>query len=141
MSLGAVLSCGLSWMLSFANGLAGLLFSWGANGLAQSMAWAPSSRVLSNWWSASHRGRVARVADHAELFSEAPSRVVVCVAADDLAPVERAAEAAGVTATRLGVATGDRLVVKDLLDVGLADATRAWRDRLPDALGAGTTQG
>lgn len=58
MSLGAVLSCGLNWMLSFANGFPGLLFSWGANGLAQSMAWAPGSRVLSNWWSASHRGRV-----------------------------------------------------------------------------------
>jgi hypothetical protein len=31
--------------------------------------------------------------------------------------------------------------VKDLLDVVLADATEAWRDRLPTALGSGTTQG
>ena len=29
----------------------------------------------------------------------------------------------------------------DIFDVGLADATAACRDRLPDALGAGTTQG
>ncbi|QGG96760.1 phosphoribosylformylglycinamidine synthase subunit PurL [Actinomarinicola tropica] len=84
---------------------------------------------------------VARVADHAELFSEAPSRVVVCVAAEHLTALERAAEAAGVPATRLGVAIGDRLAVKDLLDVPLAEATAAWRDRLPDALGSGTTQG
>jgi hypothetical protein len=33
------------------------------------------------------------------------------------------------------------LVVKDLLDVALDDALLAWRDRLPEALGAGTTQG
>jgi phosphoribosylformylglycinamidine synthase subunit PurL len=84
---------------------------------------------------------VARVASHAELFSEAPSRVVLCVAAEDLTAVEQAAEGAGVPISRLGVATGDRLKVKDLLDVGLAEATTAWRDRLPDALGAGTTQG
>jgi phosphoribosylformylglycinamidine synthase len=84
---------------------------------------------------------VARVADHAELFSEAPSRVVVCVDPEDLTVVENAAAAAGVTATRLGVAMGDRISVKGLLDVALADATSSWRDRLPDALGAGTTQG
>jgi phosphoribosylformylglycinamidine synthase subunit PurL len=84
---------------------------------------------------------VARIADHAELFSEAPSRVVFCVAAEDLSAVEAAAQAAGVPISRLGVATGDRLSVKDLLDVGLADATEAWRDRLPTALGSGTTQG
>jgi hypothetical protein len=36
---------------------------------------------------------------------------------------------------------GDRLQVKDLLDVALSDATEAWRERLPSALGAGTTQG
>jgi phosphoribosylformylglycinamidine synthase subunit PurL len=84
---------------------------------------------------------VARIASHAELFSEAPSRVVLCVNAEDLTTVEAAARAAGVPATRLGVATGDRLSVKDLLDVALGDATAAWRDRLPNALGAGTTQG
>jgi phosphoribosylformylglycinamidine synthase subunit PurL len=84
---------------------------------------------------------VARIADHAELFSEAPTRVVLCVAAEDLTVVEAAAQAAGVPISRLGVATGDRLSVKDLLDVSLADATAAWRDRLPEALGSGTTQG
>jgi phosphoribosylformylglycinamidine synthase subunit PurL len=84
---------------------------------------------------------VARIADHAELFSEAPSRAVLCVSAEDLTAVEAAAQAAGVPISRLGVATGDRLKVKDLLDVGLDDAVRAWRDRLPNALGSGTTQG
>jgi phosphoribosylformylglycinamidine synthase len=84
---------------------------------------------------------VARVSDHAELFSEAPSRVVLCVPADQLTMVERVAEAAGVLATRIGAALGDRITVKGLLDVSLDRATAAWRDRLPTALGGGTTQG
>jgi hypothetical protein len=33
------------------------------------------------------------------------------------------------------------MVVKDQFDLGLADAVAAYRDRLPDALGSGTTQG
>jgi len=42
---------------------------------------------------------------------------------------------------RLGLATGDRLTVKGLLDVALAELTTSWRDALPNALGHGTTQG
>ena len=49
------------------------------------------------------------------------------------------AESAGVPVAQLGLAAGDRLSVKDLLDVGLADATTAWRDRLPNAFGAAVT--
>ena len=81
---------------------------------------------------------VARIADHGALFSEAPSRVVVAVAPEVLANVVAMAEHVGVPVVRLGLAGGDRLVVKGLADVGLAEATAAWRDRLPDALGAGS---
>jgi phosphoribosylformylglycinamidine synthase len=84
---------------------------------------------------------VARVADHAELFSESPSRVVLCVGPNDLTPVLNVLEHASVPHARIGVATGDRITVKGLLDVALADATASWRDRIPHALGAGTTQG
>ncbi|HSL59037.1 MAG TPA: AIR synthase related protein, partial [Acidimicrobiales bacterium] len=84
---------------------------------------------------------VARVGDHGELFSESPSRVVLCVPADMVTAVERVAEAAGVPAARIGVAMGDRIAVKGLVDVALDAATAAWRDRLPAALGSGTTQG
>jgi OPA family glycerol-3-phosphate transporter-like MFS transporter len=58
MSLGAVLSCGLNWLVSFGNSLGGLLVPWAANGYAQSMGWAPGSRVLSNWWNSKQRGFV-----------------------------------------------------------------------------------
>jgi phosphoribosylformylglycinamidine synthase II len=84
---------------------------------------------------------VARVADHAELFAESPSRAVLCVAPELLQNVLNVADHVGVPTARIGVAGGDRLSVKGLLDVSLADATAAWRDRVPAALGSGTTQG
>ena len=83
----------------------------------------------------------ARIHDTAELFSESPSRVVLCVAPDLLQPVLNVCDEAGVPTARIGVAGGDRLTIKGLLDLSLAEATSSWRDRLPSALGAGTTQG
>jgi len=83
----------------------------------------------------------ARVHSAAELFGESPGRAVLCVAPQDLAEVVRRHEDAGVGCVRLGLATGDRLTVKDLLDVPLAELTKAWRDAIPSALAHGTTQG
>jgi OPA family glycerol-3-phosphate transporter-like MFS transporter len=57
VGLGAALSCGLNWIVSLAQGLPGLFVPWGLNGFAQSMGWAPGSRVLSNWWPHRERGR------------------------------------------------------------------------------------
>ena len=71
-------------------------------------------------------------------FSESASRVVLAVdpaGADAL--VERA-RAANVPAQRLGTAGGDRLVADGAFSVALADATHAWRDALPTALGRPT---
>jgi phosphoribosylformylglycinamidine synthase len=83
---------------------------------------------------------VARVPDAVALFGEVAGRVVLCVDADQARSVIDECEAAGVAVTQLGVAGGERIAVKDLLDVGLAEATTAWRDRIPGALGAGTAQ-
>ncbi|WP_437194603.1 MFS transporter [Planctomicrobium sp. SH527] len=58
MSLGAWLSCALNWVVSFGQGPFSIAIPWAANGLAQSMGWAPGSRVLANWWNHSERGRV-----------------------------------------------------------------------------------
>ena len=49
------------------------------------------------------------------------------------------AEAAGVPTSRIGLATGDRFTVKGLVDIGLDEVTAAFTDRLPEALGAGTS--
>lgn len=84
---------------------------------------------------------VARVADHVDLFDESPSRVVLCVAPEQVAPVENVCAAAGVEVTRLGVAGGRRFTVKDLFDLPLEAVTDAWRDRVVDALDHGTVQG
>jgi phosphoribosylformylglycinamidine synthase len=82
----------------------------------------------------------SRIPDAVALFAESPSRVLTCVAPHRMTDVLAAAEAAGVPATRLGLATGDRMVVKGLLDVALDDAVAAARARVPDALGHGTAQ-
>jgi phosphoribosylformylglycinamidine synthase subunit PurL len=77
--------------------------------------------------------------DHAWLFAESPSRVVVCTAADRSAELLRSAEEAGVPARVIGRAGGDRLVVPGLVDVTVADAVAAWREHVPAAMAAGAT--
>jgi len=42
--------------------------------------------------------------------------------------------------SRIGVAGGDRVSVKGLLDLPLAEVTGSWADRIPAALGSGTAQ-
>ncbi len=76
--------------------------------------------------------QVSGVGDHHELFSEAPSRVVVCTT-DSHALLSRAADA-GVGFRVLGTAGGDRITIGDLVDLDLAEAAAAWRGRLPDLL-------
>ena len=84
---------------------------------------------------------LARVTDHVALFSESASRVLVAVDPEQMGEVAARCEAAGVPLARVGLAHGDRLAVKDMLDVAVSDLRTTWQDRLPDALGAGTTQG
>lgn len=57
MSMGAVLSFVFNWFTSFGTGFKSLLVAWGLNGLAQSMGWAPGSRVVANWSGAHERGK------------------------------------------------------------------------------------
>jgi len=75
---------------------------------------------------------VAGIPDHHELFTEAPSRVVLCTT-DRTALIGRAA-AAGVGFRVLGRAGGDRVTVAGLVDLELSEAVEAWRSRLPDLL-------
>jgi phosphoribosylformylglycinamidine synthase len=68
-------------------------------------------------------------------FSESASRVVVSVPPSRVSEVLSAAQAAGVPAVRLGEAGGDRIVADGAFSVSLAEATAAWRDAIPRALG------
>jgi phosphoribosylformylglycinamidine synthase len=80
--------------------------------------------------------RVSGLAGHAQLFSEAPSRVLVCVLPGDTGVVVERGRDAGVPVTVLGDAGGDRFVVEGLVDVPLAAVVGRWRGALSDALAA-----
>ncbi len=82
-------------------------------------------------------------AEASDVFVESPSRVVVCVRRENLREVHRRHVDAGVDGVLLGEAGGDRLVVDgpEPIAIALVDVADAWRDRIPGALGAGTTQG
>ena len=62
--------------------------------------------------------------------------MIVAVAPDNMGLVENMAESMGVPLTRLGLATGDKISFKGLVEGSLEDATTQWRDRLPTAMGA-----
>ena len=76
----------------------------------------------------------AAAAGHAALFSEAPSRVVLCLGAAEVAGVVEAAAEAELSLFHLGSAGGNRLVVEGLLDLPLAEVNASWRDALPGKL-------
>jgi phosphoribosylformylglycinamidine (FGAM) synthase-like enzyme len=78
---------------------------------------------------------------HRWLFGESPSRFVLAVDPAALAELQRRCRAARREATVVGDAGGDRLTVEGLVDVALVDAVAAWKRRLPELLGHGTTQG
>jgi phosphoribosylformylglycinamidine synthase len=77
--------------------------------------------------------RLDAVRGHAAVFGEAPSRALLCVAPGDEGTVMDRARRAGVPVRVLGPAGGDRLVIGDVVDVGLGDLTAAWRTRIPSA--------
>ena len=58
MPTGAILSSILNWVVSFGQSVFGIGLPWILNGFAQSMGWAPGSRLISNWWSGEKRGLV-----------------------------------------------------------------------------------
>lgn len=56
VTMGGLLSVTLNWATSFGTSFWTIFAPWAANGFAQSMAWAPGSRMLSNWWPEKERG-------------------------------------------------------------------------------------
>jgi phosphoribosylformylglycinamidine synthase len=66
-----------------------------------------------------------------DLFSEAPSRVLVCTTDSDA--LLGAAHRAGIAARVVGHAGGDRLVVAGLMDLAVAEIASVRSNRLPEA--------
>ena len=69
------------------------------------------------------------------LFSESPGRVVVTVASQHVKAFAQLCADAEVPLTDIGTVGGDRLVVRDLLDLALADVEEALDAGLPAVLG------
>ena len=75
---------------------------------------------------------VGTVSTAAELFSESPSRVVLCT--PDAAGVLEAARHSGIAASELGRTGGDRYVVSGLVDLSVAEIVEARDARLRSAV-------
>jgi phosphoribosylformylglycinamidine synthase subunit PurL len=106
-----------------------------AGGLGVALAeMAVSSPVgfSTEGWDGTALGGVGGLEGHGELFTELPSRVVVATARGD--EVLARAERAGVPATVLGTAGGDRLEIGGLVSLALAEVSEAWTGALPRAL-------
>ncbi|HEX7276610.1 MAG TPA: phosphoribosylformylglycinamidine synthase subunit PurL, partial [Acidimicrobiales bacterium] len=73
---------------------------------------------------------IGGIEGHPALFSEAPSRVVLCVGDAEVAEVTDRAVAAGLSLVRLGRAGGDRLIVEGLLDLRFDYVNASWQDAL-----------
>jgi phosphoribosylformylglycinamidine synthase len=84
-------------------------------------------------------GGLAGLVPAVACFAESANRVVVAVDGARVDDVIARAAAAGVPATVIGAAGGDRLIWRGAFDVGLTDAETAWRDALPSALAGGVT--
>lgn len=56
VSGGALFSVALNWVVSMGSGYPSIVIPWAANGYAQSFGWAPSCRLIANWWSKKERG-------------------------------------------------------------------------------------
>jgi len=69
VALGAVMSCVLNWVTSFGGGFWNLAVPWALNGYAQSMGFAPASRLIAAWWSSRERGRAFGIFNFAAGFS------------------------------------------------------------------------
>jgi OPA family glycerol-3-phosphate transporter-like MFS transporter len=69
VALGAVSSCVLNWLASFGVGFWTLAIPWTLNGVAQSMGYAPASRLIAAWWAPHERGRAFGLLNGAAGFS------------------------------------------------------------------------
>ena len=69
MALGAVLSCVCNWLTSWGGGFWTLVLPWALNGWAQSMGFAPASRLIAAWWAPRERGWAFGVFNFAAGFS------------------------------------------------------------------------
>jgi len=74
------------------------------------------------------------LAPAASLFSESQSRVVISCSTDKVDATLDALQAADVPFSVLGDVSGDRAIIKDKIDLPLAEVAQVWSDSLEKAL-------
>ncbi|CAD7045096.1 phosphoribosylformylglycinamidine synthase subunit PurL [Pseudorhizobium endolithicum] len=93
------------------------------------LALAEMAMASGNGIAASLEGQ--RGPSHALLFGEDQARYVLAVASDLANFIEASAESAAIPFRKLGTVGGDRLVVDDLVDVGVTDLVNANESWFP----------
>ncbi len=76
--------------------------------------------------------------DPVVLFSEAPSRVLVCT--DNPIEVQQAAASLSVPCRELGMAGGASLKVNGMFELSVAEIVKAWKEAVPNSLGVPSTR-
>lgn len=71
---------------------------------------------------------------HEILYSEAQSGVVITISASELQTVKHHFKEAGVPVFELGVVKGEKLMIKDLISIDVADADEIYESVLPKAM-------
>jgi OPA family glycerol-3-phosphate transporter-like MFS transporter len=71
ITTGAYLSVLTNIAISYSNSITLILILWAFNGYFQSMAWAPGSKLISNWWSKAELGKAFGFYTMAAGFSSA----------------------------------------------------------------------
>jgi phosphoribosylformylglycinamidine synthase len=69
-----------------------------------------------------------------KLFAENQTRIVLSCKAGDVEKLEALAKKQGVDILRLGKVGGDRLVIKDLIDIPVVEARKAWEEAIPNKM-------
>jgi len=69
-----------------------------------------------------------------KLFAENQTRIILSSKEGDVEKLEALAKKQGIDIMKLGTVGGDRLVIKDLIDMPVAEARKAWEEAIPNKM-------
>jgi phosphoribosylformylglycinamidine synthase len=69
-----------------------------------------------------------------KLFAETQTRVVLSSKAEDAEKLASLAKKQGVDILKLGTVGGEKLVIKDLIDIPVAEARKTWEEAIPNMM-------
>ncbi|HBZ86217.1 MAG: phosphoribosylformylglycinamidine synthase II [Candidatus Edwardsbacteria bacterium RIFOXYD12_FULL_50_11] len=69
-----------------------------------------------------------------KLFAETQTRIILSSRAADVEKLEALAKKQGVDILKLGTVGGEKLVIKDLIDIPVAEARKTWEEAIPNMM-------